>query len=173
MFKFNAGRIEHRMATLIGFGFEEYNLHRMKALDHPIYIMGSQIRITGANFCIFYAGTGPDTFEHRFNNAVEQINDTNGRPLIKPDESIQVIHNTDENFFVAPLPVGDEVIYAIGLTDKSMQTLRDGNTISYRVRLISGEGENYEVLMFWGPNAEMMEAQFADLIGPNTERLPK
>lgn len=164
MFKFNAGRIEHRNATLIGFGFTNSNLERLKEPD-PIIIRASDIGID-AHFCVFYAGAGADTFQHWFEEAFETLKKLHVK---EPEGKLPVLHMQDHHFFVVPLSVGDTALFAIGLTERAIMNMKDGDNLTYRLRYAQGEGDNHEIIMFSRPVLENMEAEFMGMIGPNTK----
>ena len=158
MLKFNAGRVEKRMATLIGFGFEEENLKRLVEGD-PIHIKSSDIKLDQGDFLVFYAGNdSEEDFKKHFSNLLTSHSDF-------PLDNLQVVHNTDEHFFVVPLAVDSKTKFVIGLTDQCMNSMRNKITLTYRMRIVEGKGENYEVIMFWGKTADEMAEQFSSITG--------
>lgn len=154
MFKFNAGRIESRLSNLLGFGFSEENLVRLK-LDDPILIKGSDLDVEGCDFVIFYS----EGFESRFEKISKMLS------LPTPKDNIKVLH-IDESFYLVPLSRNGQTIYVIGLNDISYEKLRSGSPLSFRMRIIEGEGDNIEVMMFWGQTEDSMKKQFINMIGP-------
>jgi len=152
MFIVNTGRIEDRMAILLGIGLEEANLTRMIS-GEPVAVRSNLIKVDGCNMMIFYAGTGPETFKTHFDKVAQ------GTEL--PSE-LKVIHQTDQHYFLVPLVIDGKTLYCVGLTDQSIQNMRDGGFISYRMRIVEGEGDNYEVLIFSGKDAASMKEQFSD-----------
>lgn len=152
MIKFNAGRVESRMAILLGFGFSEANLVRM-AEDDPVVIRGEDLNVKGCNFVVFYA----EDFQDRFDKVANMFGVEN-----KGDDPIQVM-KIEDNFFLVPIEQNGKVTYFIGLDDRSYEKLRSRCTFTFRMRIVEGEGDNIEVLMFWGQTEESLKKEVSEL----------
>ena len=196
MLKLNYGWAECRQATLIGFGLTESNLKRLsdRADPDPVIIRSSDIGID-AHFCIFYAGIqscqdpNVQCFQAWFDLAFKKLKRLHVK---EPEGKLPVINMYDSHIFVVPLFTAqlgqlgqlgqhnsETPLYAIGLTDRAMQNMRNGQHISYRLRvadqddLLSSPQSNYELTIFWGQVLENLESQFMRMIGPRTQvRIP-
>lgn len=156
MFRFNAGRIENRMATLLGLGFSEANLTNLKA-GKPICFKGNELKVKGCDFAIFYAADEAAIKVHLQNTM--RLADQS-----EPTEPVKVLYIA-ESFYLAPLGFGDRTVYCIFFNDKSYTKMRGNESFNFRARFISEEGgDNLEVLLFAGKTESELAEQFKELI---------
>lgn len=145
MLKLNMGWNQERLAQQVGFGLSEGNLERLPS--SPIPIIGQEIQID-ANFVIFGTDADDEVFKRDFEAVMRQMS-------FEPDGNYQVL-NLDKTFFVIPVPQETLICFFIGLHQASYDALRRGTILSFRARMISGEGQNVEVNIFWKETEEEM-----------------
>ena len=143
MLKINIGWSQERLAQQIAFGLSEGNLERLPT--GPIAIKGQDLQVA-TNFLIFH--THQDTFQTDFETVLRLLQ-------IEP-QGKQPVLNLQESFYVAPVPTGNKICYFIGLHATSYQKLRNGENLTFRARMIEGEGQNVEINIFWGQTEEKM-----------------
>lgn len=151
MLKINVGWSEERLAQQIAFGLSESNL---KYLKHDptnarptglITIKGEDLKLENTNFVIFAAEQDPEKLTEQLDEMLD------GRV-----DGDQPVLNIDEIFYVAPVSSGDDTVWFIGLHEVSFEKLRGGEVLTFRARMIDGEGTNVEVNIFWGKTEEIM-----------------
>ena len=147
------------MALLIGLGFYEDNLVRLK--QDPIGVRGDELEIAGTDFLVFYCGKTQDQFRQRFESLFKLFD------IQKPEGRVSVMYVAD-SFYLTPIANKEKTLYTIGFSDKSLEKLRAGEMLTFRARLIEGDGDNIEVVMFWGKDEQTVKEQFAEFIGPTT-----
>ena len=151
MLKINAGWSQERLAQQIVFGLSEGNLQRLKDdpananPTGPIGIKGEDLKLEHANFVIFAA-------EQEEAKLIGQLT----KMLEGRVDGDQPVMNIDESFYVAPVSFGDDMLWFIGLHEVSFEKLRGGEVLTFRSRIIDGEGTNIEVDIFWGKTEEIM-----------------
>jgi len=154
MIKINVGWSQERLAQQIAFGLSEGNLERLKEDPSnsnptgPIVIKGKDLDLECANFVIFAAEQDPEKLKEQLAEMLEGKVD-NGQPVM----------NIQEALYVAPVSVGDDMIWFIGLHEVSFEKLRKGEILTFRARIIDGGGTNVEVNIFWGPTEKAMAEQ--------------
>jgi len=146
MLKVNIGWSQKRLAQLVAFGLSEGNLLRLP--KDPIYIDGKDIDIE-AKFAIYHTRISKDEFKSDFLRLCKLLD-------LKAPENINAL-NLENLFFITILPV-EPITYLIGFHETSYERLRDGDTLSFRNRIINGEGQNIEVNIFWGQTEDEMLA---------------
>jgi hypothetical protein len=161
MLKINVGWSQERLAQQIAFGLSEDNLTHLrhdpdaKSPTGPIAIKGDEIGLEeGNHFCIFAAEKDPEAFTSQFSKMLEPL---------RPTGEVAVM-NIDESFYVAPVPSEKGIVWFIGLHEVSYKKLRAGELLTFRARMIEGEGQNVEVNIFWAETnkglAEQLGVQF-------------
>jgi len=152
MIKFNAGFVEKRNATLIGFGLTDDNLKKL-IQGNPINIIGSDVGFTAneLNICIFGAKN-----QKGIQSYIEKIAKHFKMP---EDTSIQCFH-LDKTLYFFPVIHNKRQLYFVGIDEQGATELKNGCLASFRVRFIEGEGTNIEVLMFFTRSEDIIEEQF-------------
>lgn len=147
MLKLNIGWNQERLAQQLAFGLSEGNL---KKLQHgaPIFITGKEMKVDVEGFVIFGCRKDPDLFKQDFEDVFEML-------PFEP-EGDQPVLNIEESLYIAPVPVDSDVVYFIGLHEVSYEKLRNNQRLTFRCRIIEGEGQNVEVNLFWGETEEAM-----------------
>ena len=151
MLKINVGWSKERLAQQIAFGLSEGNLKHLKhdAMSRdatgPIAVKGEDLKLENNNFVIFAAERGPEEFKTQLIEMLE------GRL-----EGNQPVMDLDGVFYVVPVLVGDDTVWFIGLHEVSFERLRKREVLTFRCRIIDGEGTNVEVNLFWGETEEIM-----------------
>lgn len=151
MLKINVGWSEERLAQQIAFGLSEGNLKRLKHdpananPTGPIVIKGEDLKLENTNFVIFAAEKDPEKLAEQLAEMLD------GRV-----DGDQPVMNIDETFYVAPVTSGDNMVWFIGLHEVSFEKLRKEEVLTFRARMIDGEGTNVEVNIFWGKTEEKM-----------------
>lgn len=148
----------------------------------PIAIKGESIKLEHNNFVIFAAERGPEEFKIQLIEMIKRIfmrgtsilgtkegtgSSPTARPLASPSpppsaslegriEGNHPIMDLDGVFYVIPVLSGDDMVWFIGLHEVSFEKLRKREVLTFRSRIIDGEGTNVEVNLFWSETEEKM-----------------